>query len=115
MKNLGFLLVLALMFSCSGLGEAEREKINSSCSIDSIEDLPWVDLSIKENPDWCHVVVVYEGKYDGKIVVIPVVSGALCCTCAGNAVYDCKGELLFVCEPDKEKEITDKKIIWERK
>lgn len=106
-------LPLLLIFSCAHISEPERELIQSECSIDSIDDLSWLDFTPPENPDHCRIVAVYEGRYEGQTVIIPILSGALCCTC-GNAVYQCNGELLFACDRGKEDQITEKSLIWEK-
>ena len=120
MKNVIYYLLLFLIISCE-----EHEIINGEMAGASIcgtpnplEELEWLKARIEEgseNPssDYCQVVSVTQGSYKGQTVFIPVLSGALCCTC-GNAVYNCEGEVVFACDAEEEAKIENKKVIWER-
>lgn len=120
MKNIIICLMLLCMVSC------EQEYVNPEgaaygvCGVSNpLEELPWLKAQIDEATqgeptDYCRVVTVIQGSYNGELVFIPVQSGALCCTC-GNAVYNCAGELVFACDQEKEAKIRDKRVIWQKK
>jgi hypothetical protein len=119
MKNFLFFCFIFVL-SCQ-----TQELINPEISVAGIcgvnnplQDLPWLKDQLQkaeatpDNP--CALWQVTQGVYQGQTVFIIGVGGALCCTCAGSSVYNCEGKLVFVCEPEKEAAITDKKVIWKR-
>lgn len=122
MKNI---LILCLIFigaiSCTtdNINPENTNSLSSVCNVtDPLKELPWlkamIDEATSEEPsDYCRATSVTQGVYNGQTVFIPVLGGALCCTC-GNAVYNCAGEMLFSCDMGKEAEIKDKKVIWQK-
>ncbi|MGB3589419.1 MAG: hypothetical protein WBA23_22930 [Tunicatimonas sp.] len=111
------LLGCLLMFGCQAYELEDLEGGASfACNLDEATDLPWLNEMIEQSrveSDYCQVFRVDQGEYQGETVFIPYLTGALCCTC-GNAVYNCQGEAVFVCDRDKEEEIKHKKAIWQR-
>jgi hypothetical protein len=116
-----FCLLLAFLFSCQSneLSNPENESI-SACGVSNpLEELDWLKEWLQktevtpENP--CALWNITQGNYQGQTVYIIGVGGPLCDTCAGNAVYNCKGEQVFVCNLEEQAKITDQKVIWERK
>lgn len=111
------LLCCLLMFGCQTTEWDDlEESASSACNLDRATDLPWLREMIEQSENEqgvCQVFRVDQGKYKGETVFIPYVSGALCCTC-GNAVYNCRGDVVFVCDRDKEDKIKRKKMIWQR-
>lgn len=117
MKTLLFVLSSLLLLGCQAREWVDlEESVSNACNLDKATDLPWLQEMINNssnNEGSCEVFRVDQGRYKGETVFIPYMSGALCCTC-GNVVYDCQGEVVFVCEPDKEKKIKRKKTIWKQ-
>jgi len=107
-----------LLLGCQEYDFADlEEKSTSACG--GAESLPWLRDMINasyENTDspYCQLWSVEQGIYRRQTVFVMQLGGALCCTCAGASVVDCRGEVIFVCEPDKEKKIKKRQIIWER-
>jgi len=123
MNRIVLLLSLCLLLACQEIeyppleGEAALSEICGTTN--PMQDLPWLKEMVDEGQSdsesyYCQLYKVEQGTYNNKQVFVAQISGALCCTCAGNTVYDCEGELLFVCEPDKEEKISDLKEIWSR-
>jgi hypothetical protein len=120
MKNfLFFCCIFILSCQTQELINPENAGITVCGVSDPLRDLPWLKEEIQkteptsENP--CAVWEVIQGTYQGQTVYIIGVGGPLCCTCAGSSVYNCAGELVFVCDLEKEATISDKKVIWKRK
>ncbi|MDF9800521.1 hypothetical protein OKW21_005784 [Catalinimonas alkaloidigena] len=123
MSRLFLLLpILLLTLACQEIDfdNGEEVIVSNACGVDKpLEELPWLKEIVdeyKNNPgsDYCQVYQIVQGLYQGESVFIIQVSGALCCTCAGKAVYNCEGEAVFVCEPEEEKKIRELKVIWSR-
>jgi hypothetical protein len=122
MKNGLFLsLIVVVLLSCQKDELKNQERlIANGCSVSNpIEDLPWLKAQIHPTTSgmYCIASQVIQGEYQGKAVfIIPITGsmGVICCTCAGNAVYDCEGNLVFVCDTAQEAKITNKKVLWER-
>ncbi len=112
------LLCCLLMFGCQAYElEDLEERTSFACNVDDATDLPWLKEMIEQaegRQGVCQTSRVDQGTYRGETVFISYVSGALCCTCHGNAVLNCQGDLLFVCDSDKEGKIKHKKAIWQR-
>ena len=66
----------------------------------------------KENV--CTVSTVESGNYRGQLVYLISVGGALCCPCAGRAVFNQKGELVLSCNLEEEAKIREVKLVWQR-
>jgi len=119
MKN-KFLLCLPFLFlACQKetLYNPERTATYACSSANPTRDLPWLKAKIEQAAiptDYCTPSTVIGGIYRDKTVFIIPVSGALCCPCAGNSVYDCEGKLLFVCNTAEEANIKNKVVLWER-
>lgn len=115
-----FCLSLAFLLSCEshGLPNPENEAFSACGIANPVSDLAWLKeklLRTETTPETpCMVSCVTEGSYQGQTVYSISVGGALCCPCAGNAVYTCEGELVFSCDLEEEEKITDKKIIWKK-
>jgi hypothetical protein len=116
-----FCFLLAFLLSCQSgeLSNPENEAV-STCGVSNpLEELDWLKEWLQktevtpENP--CALWNITQGSYKGQTVYVIGVGGPLCDTCAGNAVYNCQGEQVFVCNLEEQAKITDKKIIWERK
>jgi len=119
---------LLIIFAClMALGCQEYEYPNLEaeasgvCGVtDPLKELSWLKAMIDqyyEDPEsqYCQLGRVEQGVFQGKMVFIPIVGGgALCCPCLGNPVVDCEGETLFVCDPDKEEQVKNRTLIWER-
>ncbi|MDJ1502491.1 hypothetical protein QNI22_17620 [Cytophagaceae bacterium BD1B2-1] len=112
--------MIMLLVSCQsidGIGP-ESKRSAPACGVNNpVEDLPWLkELIKKSNKDpespYCVLQSVQQGTYEGQTIYVPVVSGALCCTCAGVAAYNCQGDLLFSCNVDASSKITNIKTIW---
>lgn len=120
MKYLLLPFLLLCLFSCEPqYVNPEGEGYVLCGGSNPLEEVAWLKEQINavpqgESSDHCMLSAVISGTYDGQTVFIPLLSGALCCIC-GNAVYDCEGELVFVCDQKKEAKIRNKKVIWERK
>lgn len=122
MKRALSVVMLLFAVACQEIefNDGEEAGMSNICGVDKpLEELPWLKEIVdeyKNNPesDYCQVYQVVKGIYQGEKVFIIQVSGALCCTCAGSAVYNCEGEEVFVCDPEKEKKIRDQKVIWSR-
>jgi hypothetical protein len=54
------------------------------------------------------------GKLSGANSVYIGVGGPLCDTCAGNAVYNCKGEQVFVCNLEEQPKSLIRKYLGEK-
>jgi hypothetical protein len=115
MKTLVYTISCLLLLGCQAQEWPDLEEdVSTACNLDRATDLPWLQAMIKKSDNiegGCEVFRVDQGSYQGKTVFIPYMTGALCCIC-GNVVYDCQGEVVFSCEPDKEKKIKRKKTIW---
>jgi len=114
-------IVLCFLLLCGCYAEEwnDMEERGATACGTSIEDMPWLKEMIADvynNPDsqHCQLWSVEQGIYKGQTVFALQVGGALCCPCAGAAVYDCRGELVFVCEPEKEKKIKKRTLAWKR-
>lgn len=121
MRRLFVLLPITLLaFACEEIefNDGEEVAIANICGVDRpLENLPWLkEVVDNDDPEslYCQPYTIIEGTYQNQSVFMIQVSGALCCTCAGSAVYDCEGELVFVCEPEEENKIRDQKVIWSR-
>lgn len=115
------LLPALLLLSCQGTEMINPEaapNTASACSVKNpLQQLPWLETMLDQNDpesEYCSIYQITQGNYEGKTVYIVAVSGALCCTCAGSSVYNCEGEIEFICEPHKEAKIVNKQVIWER-
>lgn len=115
-----FCFLLAFLVSCqsNGLVNQENEAV-SVCGVSNpLEELAWLKEWLQktevtpENP--CALYNITQGNYQGQNVYIIGVGGPLCDTCAGNAVYNCEGEQVFVCNLEEQAKISDQKVIWER-
>ncbi|MEM9675925.1 MAG: hypothetical protein AAF992_25260 [Bacteroidota bacterium] len=117
LKPLLLLCCCLLMFSCEAPEWSDLEEgAASACNLDQATDLPWLREMIEQaesEQGVCQVFRVDQGKYKGETVFIPYMTGALCCTC-GNVVYNCRGDVVFVCDWDQEDKIKRKKMIWQR-
>jgi len=111
------LLGCLLLFGCQAYELEDLEKRASfACNLDEATNLPWLSEMIEQSKgetDYCQVFRVDQGVYKGETVFIPYLTGALCCTC-GNAVYNCQGDTVFVCDQDEEGKIKHKKVIWQK-
>lgn len=121
MKKLLLLsLALVFLFACEKreLNDPEKKALASACGFSNpTEELAWLKAEIEkaDTPTtYCTPTQVVQGVYKDKTVFIIPVSGALCCTCAGSMVYDCEGKNIFVCKPEEEAKIKNKKVIWEK-
>ena len=118
MRNFALILVgLALVFSCNTYeeGTSEGELVNTVCGVkDPAKNLPWISKMMEYHGEYCSVYSIYTGDYKGQHIIMVAVSGALCCTCSGYTIYDCEGNVIFSCNPDEEKRIADKKMIFKR-
>jgi hypothetical protein len=122
MKNILLVLFLfAAVTACDQYEAVNPEKaVADACGItDPTEELAWLREQIESeaepsanNP--CALWGVTQGTYEGQTVFITSIGGALCCPCAGSAVYNCQGELVMSCDPEEEAKITNKKVIWEK-
>lgn len=86
------------------------------CKPETATDLPWLRGMIENSQNGrsaCQVFRVDQGTYNGETVFIPYLTGVLCCTC-GSAVYNCQGDVVFVCDRDEEDKIKRKKAIWQQ-
>ena len=122
MKNIfPFCLLLAFLLSCQSnqLVNQENEGTNFCGVSNPLEELAWLKEwqqkteVTPENP--CALYSIIQGNYKGQTVYIIGVGGPLCDTCAGNAVYNCEGEQVFVCNLEEQAKISGQKVIWERK
>ena len=119
MKNKHLLFLPFLFLACqkATLYNPERTATNACSSANPTRDLPWLKAKIEQAAVPSHACTPYtviQGVYrDKKVFIIPV-SGALCCTCAGDSVYDCEGKLIFVCNTAKEANIKNKVVLWKR-
>lgn len=109
-----------LLLGCQEYEFADMEERSRTACGKKAEDMPWLQEMIDayyDKPDGphCRLWSVEQGVYRGQTVFMVNVGGALCCTCAGASVLDCQGEVVFVCESDKEKKIRKRQLIWERK
>lgn len=111
-----FALLFIFLNGCQE-NEVNPEVTNgAACNVSNpLTDLEWLKIQIEDDTetDYCHVVSVIQGIYNGEVVFIPVLSGALCCTC-GNSGYNCKGEVVFSCDQGAESKVIHKKEIWRR-
>ncbi|QHT66063.1 hypothetical protein GXP67_04970 [Rhodocytophaga rosea] len=122
-----FCFLFAFLLSCQSgeLKNPENEagsknQSGNPCGVSNpLEELAWLKEWQKktevtpENP--CALYTITQGNYKGQTVFIIGVGGPLCDTCAGNAVYNCKGEQVFVCNLEEQAKISDQKVIWEKK
>jgi hypothetical protein len=120
MKNAFLLLLAFFFFGCQKeeLKNAERTASGVCGSSNPTQDLAWLKAEIEKSSvpnDYCTPSSVIQGVYQDKPVFIIPVSGALCCPCAGNQVYDCEGKLVFGCNLDEEANIQNKVVIWQKK
>jgi hypothetical protein len=119
MKNALLLLIIFLMASCDKEYVNPEGAGNFVCDLsDPVKDLLWLKAKIEEGnqdeeSDFCKMESVVIGSYKGQTVFIPLMNGALCCTC-GNTVYNCEGEQVFSCDQEKEAKIRNKQVIWQR-
>lgn len=120
MKSIFFSLILVCIFSCEPNGIVNPEVVSTTAcgTPNPLEEVDWLKVRIEAasgpaTEDYCHMVEIIQGDYLGETVFIPILSGHLCDTC-GNAVYNCKGEEVFVCDQEKEAKIKNKKVIWKR-
>lgn len=111
-----FVLIIVFLSGCQN-NEVNPEVMGGpACEVSNpLTDLGWLKVMVEDDTetDYCHVVSVIQGVYNGQVVFIPVLSGALCCTC-GNSVYDCNGEIVFSCDQEAESKITNRKEIWSK-
>ena len=121
MKNLLILFFCLTTLSCQEYEYPNLEAETSGiCGITNpLKELPWLKAMVDqyyEEPEsqHCQLWRVERGVYQGKTVFIPTFNGVLCCLCIGNSVIDCEGKTLFVCDPDKEKQVKSRTLIWER-
>lgn len=119
MKNYLLFLMVIGVFSCQTEYVNPEGAGNFVCDLsDPVNDLLWLKAKIEEGnqdeeSDFCKVESVIIGSYNGQTVFIPVLNGALCCTC-GNTVYNCDGEMIFSCDGEKEAKIRKKQVIWQK-
>ena len=118
MKNILLISILLVIASCQP-GEIinPEDSDTANCAVKNpLQDLAWLKAMIQPKPDnLCTLGEIRQGNYHGQTVYITSLGGALCCTCAGSAVYNCQGELVFVCDLEREAEIKDIKLIWQLK
>ena len=119
MKTLLPILLLMLLAACqSGSVNPEGSGKTPVCGVaNPIQDLPWLKAAIEkssEKTDYCTPWSVTQGRYQGQTVYSVSLTGALCCTCSGNAVYDCEGKVVLVCNLKEEAKIEDKKVVWKK-
>lgn len=112
------LCILILSASCNK-EELAREQLADICNTsDPVRELMWVkELLNKPDSDTqgCYTAILIQGIYHNKTVFVFGISGGpLCCPCAGNPVFNCEGELVFSCNPEEEKKIKNRKVIWQR-
>jgi len=118
MKNILLVSVLLGIASCQPSELINPEDLNTAnCAVENpIQDLAWLKAMIQPKPDNpCTLGAIRQGNYHGQTVYITSLGGALCCTCVGSAVYNCQGELVFVCDLKKEDEIKNIKFVWQLK
>lgn len=118
MKNVLICLTLILMFSCQPEYVNPEGTGNFVCDFSNpLEELVWLKAKIEEtrqeeSSESCQVESILLGAYSGQTVFIPVLNGAICCTC-GNTVYNCEGEVVFSCDQGEEAKIRNKKVNWQ--
>ena len=118
MKNILLVLILLVLASCQPAELVNPEVTNTAnCEVkDPIQDLAWLNALAHPAPDNpCNLGTISQGSYLGQTVFIIFMGGALCCTCAGSAVYNCQGELVFVCDLTEQAKIQNIKLIWQLK
>lgn len=122
MKNTLLGLLLTLLISCQQNELLEFEaRSSAACDVTNpVEELAWLKAMIQTaaNPapnDACSLIAIRQGNYQGQTVYITSIGGALCCPCAGSAIYNCQGELILVCNVKEESKIKNLKTVWERK
>jgi hypothetical protein len=119
MKNLFPVFLLVLLAACQGgsINPEGSEGVTSACGVaNPVQDLPWLKAALEkasEQTDYCTPWSVVQGTYQGQTVYIIALTGALCCTC-GNAVYNCQGTPVMVCNAEEEAKIENKKVIWKK-
>ncbi len=96
--------------------ESARLAAANPCGVqDPLRELAWLKTNQEEmekslKGTGCTLGPVYQGVYQDKTVFITYTrGGAACCVCAGGAVYNCAGDLLFICNLEEEAKITGKK------
>lgn len=116
-----FCLPLFLLAGCQepGMLPLNEEQVSAACQISNpLRELEWLQETIQSadptDTEGCAPSSVIQGTYRGETVFLIPLGGALCCTC-GNAVYNCQGEAVIVCDFGEEAKIKDKKIIWKLK
>ena len=116
-----FAIPVLLLAACQepGMLPLNEEQASAACQTsDPLQKLEWLRETVQSadptDTDGCTPSSVIQGTYRGETVFLIPLSGALCCTC-GNAVYNCQGEAVIVCDFDEEAKIKDKKIIWKLK
>ena len=118
MKNRLFFILLLTSVACQSGSITPEGGGKSFCGVaNPIQDLPWLKAAIEKSSgktDYCTPWSVTQGRYQGQTVYSVSLTGALCCTCSGNAVYNCEGELVFACKPQEEAKIEDKKVVWQK-
>jgi len=109
-----FLLTAFVFVGCNDTCEEKPATI--ACGVaDPIKNLPWIRERIeKSEQETCTIFAVYSARYKNRDVILIRITGPLCDTCAGEAVYNCEGEGVYFCDPEEDKNLTNKKLIWER-
>jgi hypothetical protein len=94
MKHLLLCLLLLFLFSCTQQYVDPEGSTVSVCNVKNpVKDLPWLKKMIDgnaaaEKSGHCVVYEVLQGYYEGQEVLIPLISGPLCCP-FGYAAYNC--------------------------
>lgn len=117
MKKLTIFLLTAIILSnCTSTSPASEEATASLiCGAVNPSELPWLKDMIEESVDkTCTIYEVYSAVHNGKEVFLIRVTGPLCDTCAGEAVYNCEGKSVYFCNPEEDKLLTGKKLVWKR-
>lgn len=118
MKRLTIFLLTAIILSnCTSTSPASEEAPASViCGVVDPSTLSWLKEMIEESVEkTCTIYEVYSAHYNEREVFLIRVTGPLCDTCAGEAVYNCEGKSVYFCNPEEDKLLTGKKLVWKRK
>jgi hypothetical protein len=108
--------LLALACQENEFSEVEASSF-AACGVGNAEDLPWLqDMLAQYNGQGhgCPILEVIQGVYQKETVFMVYAGGPACLTCTGAQVVDCEGNTLFVCEPEKDKKIKKRKLVWKK-
>ena len=118
MKNRLFFILFLTSVACQSGSITPEGGGKSFCGVaNPIQDLPWLKAAIEKSSgktDYCTPWSVTQGRYQGQTVYSVSLTGALCCTCGSNTVYDCEGKVVFSCNAGEEAKLEDKKVVWQK-